>query len=144
MRWRSCFSKNNKVRKICLENFRSYAASWKRKLIAAMSPAKAAVRVSTKQTDAKQARRPNAPRQKNGRFKSQCSPSTEQTLTALPTITTTNKYNAILTMTFYTSPFEKLLLYKNLSYVIDTNSLFSTLSAVITIILIYVNVFPVI
>ena len=34
--------------------------------------------------------RPNAPRQENGRFKSQCSSSTGKTLTAMPTVSTTS------------------------------------------------------
>ena len=48
--------------------------------------------------------RPNAPRQENGRFKSQCSSSTEKTLTAMPTVPTTSEINPTFQMTFHSSP----------------------------------------
>ena len=87
--------------------------------------------------------RPNAPRQKNGQFKSQCSPSMEKTLTAMPTIPTTSEHNAIISMTFHSSPYENLPSYVNLSSVMNTNSSFTT-PAVVTTISPYANVPPVI
>ena len=88
--------------------------------------------------------RPNAPRQENGQFNSQCSPSMEKTLTAMTNILTTSEHNATLTMTFHSSPYENLPSYENLSYVMNTNSSFITPSAVVTTISPYVNVSPVI
>ena len=88
--------------------------------------------------------RPNAPRQKNGRFKIQFSLSIKKTLTAMPTIPTTSEHNATLTMTLHFSPYENLPAYKNLSSVMNTNSWFITPSAVITTVSPYINVSPVI
>ena len=88
--------------------------------------------------------RPNAPRQEKGRFKSQCSPSMEKTLTTMPTFPTTSDHNASLTMTLHSSPYENLPSYENLSSVMNTNSTFITPSAVVTTVSPYVNVPPVI
>ena len=88
--------------------------------------------------------KPNAPRQENGRFKSQCLPSMEKTLTATATIPTTSEHNATLTMTFHSSPYENLPLYENLSSVMNNTSSFITPSAVVTTVSPYVNVPPVI
>ena len=106
-----------------------------------MSRGTAAAGVSTKRT---KSGRPNAPRQENGRFKSQCSPSMEKTLTAMPTIPTASEHNAILSMTFHSSSYENLRSFENLSSVINTNSSFITPSTVVTTISPHANVHPVI
>ena len=58
--------------------------------------------------------RPNAPRKKNGQFKSQCSPSIEKTLTATPTVLTTSEINPNFSMTVHSSLYDNLPPYDNL------------------------------
>ena len=78
----------------------------------------------------------NALRLENGRFKSQCSPTKEKTITKVPTAptTTTSENSASLKMTFWVSPHD------NLPPINYANSPFITASPVISSESHYVNV----
>ena len=76
-------------------------------------------------------KRPNAPRQENNRFNNQCSSSRDKTLTATPTVPTTNEINPTFPMTFHSSPYDNLPPYENVLLVTTTVSPYPNVPPVI-------------